>query len=182
MPSVHRYPLMNKRKRTTFQEMACPSCLLLVRVNPGITSLPFSQFKHREVSGFIYSTHPLACEFSLIQRLWSNEYEGEGREGMRKRRKKEGTVFSFDSCHPPFKGQILENSTKGQESFTLATPPSHPWHPHTVIKVNVPTPLGVPSSSRQPLHMPFLFPGISFFLLLCLEKSISLTALRYYLF
>lgn len=170
MPSVPRYPLMNKRRRTAFQEMACPSCLLLTRVNPGITSLPFSQFKHQR-SVWLYWLHTSSClgiffdSEALVKWI-----QGEVREGMRKRRKKEGTVFSLDSRHPPFKGQMLENSTKGQESFTLATPPSHPWHPHTVIKVNVPTPLGVPSSSLQPLHMQFLFPGISFFLLLCLEK------------
>lgn len=44
--------------------------------------------------------------------------------------------YQGDSHHPQFKGQMLENSTEGQESFTLATPPSHPCLPHTVIKVN----------------------------------------------
>lgn len=92
----------------------CTHVPVPIILGPGIISLPFINVSSREASVFLYSIQPPACGISLIQRMllislvkWIVREEKE----RKKESKEGGTISSFGSQHPQFKGQMLENST-----------------------------------------------------------------------
>lgn len=175
MPSVTRCSLIEKRRRNTSPGMTSSPATFTFYSSPkacylgswhNITSV--SQSKHQR-SICLYLLHIASCLWNFFDSenvidvvvKWTVRWK-------KGRRKGRGRKELF----PPLVLIILSLKAKCQRILPKAKRalPDYPWHSHTVITVNAPTPVGAPFRPLQPLHMQFLLHEI-FFLLLCLEKK-----------
>lgn len=124
MLSVTRGSLSDKRGRMASScqpSVLCthvPACIIS---GPGIHHpFPLTSLSTREASAFCFPHSLLpAGRLSLIWRvLLISLVKWILREGEKER--KGGTISPFGSHSLQFKGQMTDNSTEGQESFTLA--------------------------------------------------------------
>lgn len=128
MPSVTRCSLIEKRRRNTSPGMTSSPATFTFYSSPkayylgswhNITSV--SQSKHQR-SICLYLLHIASCLWNFFDSEnvidVCGQMNSEVKERKEEGKREEGTVPSFGSHHPQFKGQMPEDSTEGQESFT----------------------------------------------------------------